>query len=271
MTKTDPFKEVAHRDRLYQKYLVPINLLKKAGVEGIVVHSFKLMPGRILSNRYLIQITVNEIGDKFIDDAALAEFFTELNMPPDQFDQFMRLRIQAEDVGVAFESTGHSANYRAYLAFADGVNPTGLRYIGYKWDVFDNLKAKITEYTAVPVASHKELFDRLAKILWKGPVYRAVTDIIYEALGNCDVEDLSYVEAEESAGSLRNSFDMKLYAGELTLGDIAGEVSDAFLSNGIPRQIYEGIFKDLKEKRLTHLAGGLSSDGKPFLTFYYKR
>ncbi len=78
-----------------------------------------------------------------------------------------------------------------------------------------------------------------------------------------------YLEGVEE-NTPRNSFDINLYRAGLRLTEIHPLLSRMRHHFSIPIERFDRLYKEVGDKRLGHLSGGVSRAGTDYLTVYYE-
>jgi hypothetical protein len=256
---------------------LPFAIVEQWGVPCGYERSFKMLPGRLLANRYLLGVAAGEVtGDRWLDACR------RLGMPEDYLNSFAARLGEANLVFLAFEDNEASCAYKVYLEFWEKVrqevrgkqNPQEplLLHLGFKWDANDSRRKAISEYLCFPLLNKREILTRIANIYAAEPdagCGRIVEELVELAATRCADGALKYVEVRE-ANSLRVSFDLNLYAAQVRLHEIWPSLSTARQRYAIPAERFARLYDLVGDKLFGHLSGGIDRRGEEFLTVYYE-
>jgi len=251
-------------------FLRLIGGLKPEGVE----RSFKMAPGSLLENRYLMGVRKESL-----DAQRLAQICSGLGMPATQLLALQKGLPEANSLHFGFEQGPQGTLYKVYLEFWGRLNqalaarpvlrePLVL-HLAYKWDAANPGKGSVAEYRCFPELKTAEIFARLG-VLYDGATpasLGAAERIINMALKRTH-KTLMYLEVSEP-GNPRASFDIRLYPAELNIADIHPwllAVRDVY---EIPARQFDALYGQLRNRALGHLSGGIDRAGRDFLTVYY--
>lgn len=240
-------------------------LLKNLPLNGYE-RSFKMQPGRLLTERYLLGIRRD-----LLIPAQLGEILAHLDLP-----EVFRGAFLAGLPHTSFLHFGHEAGpdgvvRKLYQEFTqDGKAPEGLLFAGYKWDPARPGRQVLTRYRPQSGMNLDAILASIATLLEGHAEMAAVTGmIVSHAATRCTASDLCYVEVSED-GNARLSCDINLYAAELRLADVMPLVRAAARLSGIGEEKVDGYLAGRREALLGHVSCGVGRDGAPFLTVYYK-
>lgn len=256
---------------------LPFAIVEQWGVPCGYERSFKMLPGRLLANRYLLGIAARDVTDDQWLDAC-----RRLGMPDDYRDSFAARLADANLVFLGFEDNEVSCTYRVYLEFWEKVkaevrrSPTPkeprLLHLGFKWDANDSRRSAISEYRCFPLLDKRETLRRIADLYAAQPdsaCGQIVNELVELAATRCVDGAFKYEEVIEEDGR-RVSFDLNLYAAQIGLHEIWPWLSTAQQHYAIPAEPFARLYDLVGDKLLGHLSGGTDRRGEDFLTVYYE-
>ena len=135
---------------------LPFALLEQMQIPCGYERSFKMLPGKLLANRYLLGVDLNNIRLE-----QLRSICQRLNMPKEFVSSLDEHLPDANLVFLGFEDNPPSGTYKVYLEFWERVksevqsNPTSLSpkllHLGFKWNVADNTQRTLSKYMCHPL------------------------------------------------------------------------------------------------------------------------
>ena len=260
-----------------QQAALPFTLLERLQIPCGYERSFKMSPGKLLANRYLLGISLDDTTPE-----VLTEICAALKMPESLLAQFQQNLSGANLVFLGFEDDDETASYRVYLEYWDKIcaeirnapqeTHPRLMFLGYKWNILHPERQAISEYMCHPLLPKSEILERISQ-LYQGAngnyASRHVCSILERAAGQGADRLFIYLEVSEG-DNLRASFDLNIYKSGLRLHD----VDDILIELQQRHEISEPDFSRLRHlagpKRLGHISGGTTGDGDEFFTFYYE-
>lgn len=262
--------------------VLPFRILEEMRIPCGYERSFKLLPGRLLANRYLLGVDLTDITSD-----QLRTICQRLYMPDEYVKSLKENLADANLVFLGFEDNPPHGTYKIYLEFWEQVKsvlnaeraafdskPTQPRllHLGFKWDAADNSQRKISKYFCHPLLSAEEICMRMVDV-YSGhetaPSLAIATEILAFAAGRSGSCPLIYMEVVED-DSQRRSYDINLYSAELRLGDIKSSLSKLREYFEIPINSVDRLLQLTCNKLFGHLSGGISQEGEEFLTIYYE-
>jgi hypothetical protein len=266
-----------NQEAFYDSYLRPFRLVEKLGLECGYEKSFKLIDRHLLRNRYMLGIKKS-----ILDHQTLSAICEQMEMPQKFVDEFFDNVADANLVLLGFEEGVDDCTYKIYLEYWDRMRarmsagqvphePETL-FQGFKWSALDNSRAVLTDYVCFPLLEVDEIIERLGRLLSKGgdsTVFDAVSEITTTAAGLTQDRQLVYLEATEEDNP-RVSFDINLYAVEMTLQSICRPVERLFQYFSIPNEELDHLYGQVGSRSLGHLSAGTDRSGKNFVTVYYE-
>ncbi len=260
-----------------QQAALPLKLLEQQQIPCGYERSFKMSPGKLLSNRYLLGISLADIN---MDD--LHEICCKLQMPKFLLVQLQKHISGANLVFLGFEDDEEGASYRVYLEYWDKIcaeikqaphkTHPRLMFLGYKWNIQHPNKQAISEYTCYPMLNTSEILERITKIYQSANnncAAEQVRKIIQRAARRCADRVFIYLEVGEG-NNLRSSFDLNIYKSGLQLQDIDDVLIDLKERYKIREVDLSRICQLAGPKLMGHISGGTSHNGEDFLTLYYE-
>ncbi len=256
---------------------LPFNLLEQMRIPCGYERSFKLLPGRVLANRYLLGVDLKDINS-----VQLQTICQRMSMP-DEYVQALEEHLpNANLVFLGFEDNPPHGTYKIYLEFWERVksevrsNPTSLTpkllHLGFKWSVEDNSQRTTSKYVCYPLLSNEAILQRMSDVYvgHEDSVSQNITtEIVALAIRRAKEAPLIYLEVFEEDG-LRRSFDINLYAAMLSLKDIQPALIRLRDHFAIPTSTFDRLYCLTCDKLLGHLSGGISQNGEEFVTIYYE-
>ncbi|MEL6106949.1 MAG: hypothetical protein AAFU85_12965 [Planctomycetota bacterium] len=253
--------------------LLPFAICQELGLGVGYERSFKLCPGKLLANRYLIGIPTAELA---VDRARLIA--SRMNLPDLHPDTFWPLYHDANLFLIGFEDSGDRRVYKLYLEFDDEVLPAEtvlkwktdhrprLLHRGVKWELNRPSTLRASDYVWLPGLDGESIRDAAQEIVGEYPVTKELIQIIERSLSACPADRLRFVDVREGD---RLSFDLNCYATGLSVDAVFGsclEIADRF---GV-RKRAETLRHLVKSAPLGHVAAGIDAASNPFLTIYYE-
>lgn len=260
-----------------ERATLPFRLLEQMRIPSGYERSFKMLPGRLLANRYLLGVDLNDLHPE-----QLRSICQQLNMPKEFVPSLDERLPDANLVFFGFEDNPPSGTYKVYLEFWERVksevqsDPTALSpkllHLGFKWDVADNTRRTISRYLCYPLLSTERILQRLGD-LYAGHEdcgsLSIAAEIIAFAASRTEEHSFIYLEVLEGDG-LRRSFDINLYSAMLPLSSIQSALIRLRDHFAIPPNQFEQLRRLTCDKLLGHLSGGINEGGEEFLTVYYE-
>lgn len=266
MSGIDALAEVAAR---------PFRLVESLRLPCGYERSFKLQPGAVLANRYLLGIETRLAPAETFLHAA-----RQLGMPADLFAEFVDGLPRANLVFLGFEADENGgALYKVYLEWWDdarrrrrqhGDSTAQVCHRGFKWAHDDPGRHVITDYRWLPGLDPAAIVERIEQVYagvagaLGGDVVRALVD-----LATRTTDELVYIEVSE-AGNARCSFDLNLYRAGLSVDQAIDPVRAMAERLAVPADRFARLEALVSGKALGHVSGGLGRDRREYLTVYYE-
>jgi len=272
-----PPDAVARLTRTAAQASLPFAIVEQWGVPCGYERSFKMLPGRLWANRYLLGVAAGEVTtDQWLDACR------RLGMPEVYVNSFAARLADANLVFLGFEDHEASCTYKVYLEFWEKVKEEVRRqpppqaplllHLGFKWDANDSRRKAVSEYRCFPLLDKREIRKRIADIYAVQPPStcgRIVDELVELAATRCVDGALKYVEVHEE-DSRRVSFDLNLYAAQLCLQEIWPWLSTIRQHYAIPAEHFARLYDLVGDKLLGHLSSGIGRQGEDFFTVYYQ-
>jgi hypothetical protein len=234
--------------------------------------SFKLVPGRLLSDRLLVG--VHRRGLPAIELQALAG---ELGMPGSAWEALAARLPQANAVFVGTEEAPGACMLKMYLEFwdevrqavRDGARDAQLLHFGVKWSTARLGQFEEARYMCHPLLSVRDILRRMPGCYPadRPSALAPARTIVRRAAHRAPGAAFLYLEVQE-AGNPRRSFDINLYKSGLLVRDAADEFRAAASHLGVPLAGIEGQLEQLGHLPLGHISGGSDRRGAEFLSVY---
>lgn len=256
---------------------LPFRLLEQMRIPSGYERSFKMLPGRLLANRYLLGVDLKDLaGDQ------LPTICQRLNMPDEFVRSLAKHLPDANLVFLGFEDNPPNGVYKVYLEFWERVksevrsDPTSLTpkllHLGFKWNVADNTQRTISKYLCYPLLTTEAILRRMTDVYAShedGVSLKIAAEIVTLAARRAEGASFIYLEVLEEDGQ-RRSFDINLYAAMLSLKDIHSALVRLQDHFAIPESTFDRLYCLTCDKLLGHLSGGISQNGEEFVTIYYE-
>jgi tryptophan halogenase len=248
-----------------------LSWLHTQGLEGYE-KSFKMSARTLLENRFLAGLSAERLPP-----ARLFEICHDLGMPNELVARLERELAGADSLHFGFEEGHDSAIFKLYLEYWTRLNPARQRrdesvllHLALKWDAQDVKRFTVASYTCFPCLSREQTIARIGA-MYQGVSGHPSSKLAQQLIGLAAVrtsEQLMYLEVSEE-GNPRASFDLNLHAAGFRLADIEPQLMAMVRGYSIPPEQFASLWRDIADKLLGHLSGGLSRDGQDFVTIYY--
>lgn len=268
---TTPLEETA------RAAILPFEIVEDMHVACGYERSFKMLENRLLANRFLLGVHTAALTRNRLLNAC-----RQLHMPEVYVESFEAQLPNANLVFLGFEDNEGDCIYKVYLEFWENVREDFqtksnkkepvLMHWGFKWKISDNTQRAIARYICYPLLSVKEILKRLSNI-YEGHEDRTslevVEDIVEFAASRNGDGPFMYIEVGEE-NSPRQSFDINLYRANVRLKEMYSFLSRMRQHYSVPAERFSRLYELVGNKLFGHLSGGVSSEGKDFLTVYYE-
>ena len=250
------------------------------GINYAFEHSFKVSEKTLLSNRFLLAIKKSRIAEQNRPGKIL-EICRRMGMPDEFLEAFEKNLPEADTVDFGFEENERNCVYKVYLDFLSKWKREAagkqaecdpfVMFFGYKWDAHDPTKQALTKYVWYPSVSFERIKGKFSEIFAgqkrQEPLQIAedLMDIVSKKVTH---EHVYYLDVTEE-NSPRKSFDINIYKAGLQLKQLYPLLARTCKHYSIPGEIFHALYNPIRTKAFGHLSGGISRDGKDFLTIYY--
>lgn len=262
-----------------EKVELLFELLQNLKIAPAFERSFKVKENLLLENRFLLGLEKDFIGPN--PNEKILSICEQIGMPSDLLATFIKNLPEASIVGFGFGENESTCIVRAYLEF-------GIRYyramqnkprqpdpylshLGCKWDIADNTRSVVTEYTCYPAYTTENMLERLASSFYRPEarnpyeIVKALLDLAASKVGNDKFLFLGVTEE----GHPRNSFDINLYGASLQLKEVHPLLVEICRHYSIPEAQFRELYEPISTHKLGHIAGAVDRHGRDFLTVYY--
>jgi len=277
---TPPLQPPAFKTpRAVEKVELLFELLNNLNIAPAFERSFKVKENTLLANRFLLGFEKDLAGPN--PHEMILSICEQIGMPSDLLATFLKNLPDASIVGFGFGENETTCIVRAYLEF-------GIRYyramqnkprqpdpylshLGCKWDISDNTRCVVTEYTCYPAYTTEDMLERLAGSFYRPgarnpyEIVEALLDLAASKAGNDKFLFLGVTEE----GHPRNSFDINLYGAGLQLKEIQTLLVKMCRHYSIPEAKFRELYEPVSTHILGHIAGAVDRHGRDFLTVYY--
>lgn len=256
---------------------LPFTLLEELKIPCGYERSFKLLPGKLLANRYLLGVDL-----KNIHPAQLHAICQRLNMPEEFFQSLDEHLSDANLVFLGFEDNPPVGIYKVYLEYWDRMKsevqlePATLEpkllHLGFKWNAIDNSQRTISRYLCYPLLSTDSILQRMTNLYAgheQATSLKIATEIVAFAASRAEARSFIYLEVDEGS-RLRRSFDINLYPAMLPLSSIKPVLTRLCDHFSIQTDRFDRLHHLISDKLLGHLSGGISQLGEEFVTIYFE-
>lgn len=266
-------------DPLLQAALKPFQALEAQGLAAQYERSFKLEPGRLITQRYMLGVRTDSASEAALIAAARA-----VGMPETALDAFAQSLGTASTVLFGFEgielprSGDEAPVFKVYAEYRDrladrspGDAPIEL-FRGFKWQPGEEEAWVETRYGCRPGLSAEEIRTRGAQLLatpMLEPVRVAVNAVLERSLAAYPGFQPQWLELGEAGQPIR-AFDLNLYEAGLQVGDIAWPLSMLASHYRIAPADLERLLAMAGPGLLGHVSAGASRSRAGFLTVYFE-
>lgn len=230
--------------------------------------SFKMLPGALLPERFLVGLPLSAIASA--DVRAIAN---DLHMPAALHDQFTAALPHAIYLHAGFEQGMRESTYKLYLEFAESAGIP--LYLGYKWDTQNSAHSTISRYVRQPCLSIATMKERIGKAYGDTQAASALAAARMLELATLRLpldqhDQLLFVDVSDE-GSPRHSFDINLYPATISVRDLQVPLRNLAMQFNLPDEKFEALMQLVADDLVGHISGGIDRHGQPFLTVYHAR
>ena len=263
-------------DAAGEKAALLLKLVADLGVPFQHERSFRISPGALHANRFLLSLDAADIVGSPME--RVLDICTRLGIPAASRKAAEESFGTAACVHFGFEETADNLFCKLYLerhvpageaAAAAARRAPVLLHLAFKWDLATRAEV-VTRYHWYPRLPMSELEARLASV-YRGCASGASIDIarsvLRSAAERAPAEQLQYLEVEEENG--RHSFDLNVYDAALQLKDVQDALFTMRERFGLRPGQFQALYDQVKTRALGHLAGGVHRNGEDFFNVYY--
>ena len=206
-----------------------------------------------------------------------------MNMPRRLQADLHNHRHDANLLLLGFDSGQSSPTHKIYLEYWDhycetrkqnpGLTKPQLLHKGYKWKCSDPQNFVVTDYHCLPGLNFDDISKRVETIYEKTDsayTLLPIMQILKMAYADNLQREFIYLQVSESA-SIRDSFDINLYAADLSVGQIFEQILDVANHLDVPNDKMNRLMPLVENKQLGHISAGVGRDGQEYLTVYYEQ
>lgn len=266
-------------DPLLAAALRPFQALEAQGLASQYERSFKLEPGRLITQRYMLGVRTEAASSAQLVAAAKG-----VGMPEPALTLFARSLDGASTVLFGFEaveppySAGHGpvfkvyAEYRSRLIGRSPDEPPVELFRGFKWQPERQNAGLQTVYWCRPGLAiddiHRQVHARLAAPMLH-PVRRAVDAVLAQTLAAHPGCRPQWLELGEADAPIR-AFDLNLYDARMRVADLAAPLTMLASDFSIPSSDLARLLAIAGPGWLGHVSAGESRSHAGFLTVYFE-
>ncbi len=260
-----------------KKATLPFEILESLEIPCGYERSFKMSKGRLLANRYLLGISLQDTTPQ-----VLFEIIHKLQMPESLFDEFQQNLPGANLVFIGFEDDQLDGTYRVYLEYWDKIcaeinaapqaTHPRLMFLGYKWNPESPERQAISSYFYYPRLSTTEIISRISALYEqtkKKQTLKYVADVVHQAAIKCPDRSFIYLEVNEE-DNRRLSFDLNVYQSALRWIEIDSTLRELQQYFQICPEEFLTLKQLVGSKLIGHISAGTNREGEEFLTLYYE-
>jgi hypothetical protein len=172
---------------------------------------------------------------------------------------------------IGFEASKKGGMHKAYLEFPlpAPTEPT-LVHTSYKWDPLRPERRTIGRYVRYPLLSYQETAERVRDLLAgcrKPGAFEIADEFLRLAMPRLK-KSFHYLEVTEE-GTPRISFDVNLYSGSLTIGDIRPLLLRLAARYFLSIEDFSARLESVHKSKFGHLTGGIDREGRDFFTIHF--
>jgi hypothetical protein len=264
---------------------LPFQVLEALHLPARNERSFKLRPGALLTQRYLLGVPCGGLPPGPLLQAA-----QRLGMPAPLLEGFGQALEGASTALYGFEGAPDGtvvfktyAEYRGRLRVACDTArarghpaPAVELFRGFKWRHGAEDAGVQTVYTALPGLPPARLQAMAGRPPGDGAhgahhaaVREAARRVLGHALAACPGCTPLWLDIAEAGRAVR-AFDLNLYDAGLRVADAATHVNTLAQALGVEAGLVQGLLAVASDALLGHLSAGQGPDGQPYLTIYFE-
>jgi tryptophan halogenase len=237
-----------------------------------IEQSVRLSPKILETRRCLISFSMAEAGHEAA--TYVQQICRAMNAPDTFLQSIARFINAAAFVHFGFEYSGTTRIGKCYLELPPPVpsqpRQSGrLQFLGFKWSLQNSSIAVVSRYKSSLVQDWSEIKSVL--LAATDHKLRPILDSLLQQLQPSSqkaAEIYPLLEITEE-GSERRSWDLNVYDGQWSLGQIQSSLLAAVEALQIPQQDFFPWILPITTSALGHIATGIGRNGEPFLTVYY--
>lgn len=238
--------------------------------------SFRVAPGVLMANRFLLSLNPGDIPGRPRD--RVFEACDRLGMPASLRADAEGLFDAARCIHFGFEESGAHLITKLYLEQDPGEDERRraraggqplLLHLAFKWA--DTGPAVVSRYFLYPDLAADGIEGRLRQLYAaeaSQPSLAIALEVLRLAASRAAPGALQYLEVTED-GNARRSFDLNVYDADLQVKDVQGALFAMRDRFGLRPGQFQALYDQLRHSRLGHLAGGTHRDGADFFNVYY--
>jgi hypothetical protein len=260
-----------------EKAALLLRLVSALGAPYQHERSFRLAPGALLANRFLVTLNAADIqGDA---RGRALEICDRLAMPPGLRQAAAERFAMASCVHFGFEGGADSMLCKLYLERAVPADEARrarqrsepvLLHLAFKWDLVSAAEV-VTEYRWYPGLQVAGIEHRLAEVYRGGEPqasFAIAKAVLQLAAARTAAENLQYLEVQEPDNG-RRSFDLNVYDAKLQVKDLQALLHRMRDHYGVRAGELQALYDQIKARPFGHLAGGVHRNGRDFFNVYY--
>jgi hypothetical protein len=253
---------------------LPLRLAREQGLAFGLERSFKMVEGSLLWERYLLGI-----DKSVLTRDTLETLLQSLEFPQRYREQFDAALPQANLVLLGFEQGERRTVLKVYLEFWDSIiaavqaDPDNLQprlmFLGFKWDSQDPARSTVSRYQCYPRLPVGRILERIAGLVTADTPLRIIEQLVGLASQRGPSAAFKYLEVSDDDNG-RSSFDLNLYSGALTMGEIQPLVRELGCHYGIDPAAIATHCDPVAGGILGHISAGLGGKREEFFSIYYE-
>lgn len=242
--------------------------------------SFKLVEGKIYSNRFLASFRQSALG---VDPLAkLLSITQQLNIPDSYLAKIQSNYPTSDIFHLGFEQQEGMQICKLYMDFREPLlhairnrdthTDTVLIHQAFKWDAGNPGTCSISSYQCnKPLLTPTEIAARLAEI-YQGQedtfAHQIALDFLAATRSKMAGKSMFLMEVEEESNP-RYSYDINVYGGQATLGDAVPVIEKIASHLSIAHPQWQSLVRGNELALLGHLSGGTDRRDRDFFTVYF--
>jgi tryptophan halogenase len=239
--------------------------------------SFRLAPGVLMANRFLLTLNRADLGDTALEQCL--DIARQVDMPISLQRQVAAPFPKAACIHFGFESSVEGVVCKLYLERAVSEeertkaiarDESVLLHEAFKWAPGRDMRA-VTRYHWYPQAPLETIRDRIAAIFTSGkdsPATVFAEHALNLAASRVDANRLQYLEVLEEENE-RHSFDLNVYEADMQVKDLQPTLNSIRDYFDIKPGHFQAIYDQVRTHSLGHVAGGVHRNGKEFFNIYH--